>query len=105
MALAWCRDAGLFTKMFGDVLRNIQRIPKPEDRGEAPLTIGQLSPCFFLFAGRSLLIKLIRDSCGLRKCHILPYYVSSCLIAWKLTDETMEGQTQRIMFTHSRRAI
>ena len=80
MALAWCRDAGLFAKMFGDVLRDIQRIPKPEDRGEAPLTIGQLSPCFFLFAGTDFIIKLDNESSGV----LVSLYSQRCKIATEL---------------------
>ena len=52
MALAWCRDAGIYFKMFSDVIRDIRRIPVQEDRADAPLTIDQLLPCFFLFTGK-----------------------------------------------------
>ena len=52
MALAWCRDAGIYIKMFSDVIRDIRRIPEQEDRADAPLTLDQLLPCFFLFAGK-----------------------------------------------------
>ena len=55
MATAWSRDTGLFAKMFSDVLADIQRIPKPADRANVPLTLNQLLPCFFLFLGGILL--------------------------------------------------
>ena len=52
MALAWCRDTGMYNKMFSDVIRDIRRIPVQKDRADAPLTFDQLLPCFFLFAGK-----------------------------------------------------
>ena len=55
MATAWCRDAGLFAKMFGDVLHDIRRVPEAaDDRVDVPLNIDQLLACFFLFAGTVL---------------------------------------------------
>ena len=53
MATAWCRDAGIFAKMFGDVLRDIRRVSEHPIRVDEPLSIDQLLPCFFLFAGRN----------------------------------------------------